>query len=111
MDQTIAQLAAGAAGASSLPELARTLEPLRKLTGAAHAALYRSDERGAMKGVGGDSWIEEVYWPYWAEDPVQAETKRVRQRPGFALADRLVERKRLRRSRVYAEFYAPCELE
>jgi DNA-binding CsgD family transcriptional regulator len=111
MDQTIAQLAAGAAGAASLPELARTLHPLKQLTGAAHAALYLYDERGAMKSVGGDSWIEDVYWPYFAEDPVQAETRRVRQRPGFALADRLVERKRLRHSRVYAEFYARCEME
>src|SRR5262245_13588850 len=101
MIRAMAQLATGAAGASSLPELAaRTLEPLRRLTGAAHGVLYRYDERGILEAIGGDCWIQDVYRPYFAEDPVQAETRRLRLRPGFALADRLLDRKRFHRSRA-----------
>ncbi len=112
MNEAFAQLAAGAAGASSLAELgAFTLAPLRRLTGAAHALLYAYEERGVMVGLSGDDWIAETYRPYWAQDPTQHETARLRRRPCVALADRLVERQRLRQSRAYLEFYRPCEIE
>jgi DNA-binding CsgD family transcriptional regulator len=112
MDHSIARLAAGAAGASTLAELAdSTLAPLKQLTGAGHAVVYCYDQGGQMVALGGDTWIGEVYWPYWAEDPTQAETRRIEHRPGLALADRLVGRRRLQRSRAYLEFYRPCELE